>query len=95
LNIIEVGLDEFAVVMMPPMPFASTDVDIKRNGTALLPACPYDSVIMRGNINAKMKLRDKMIIVDSGMCAYNRNIESGVTFAIVTAILSSMRRAIL
>ncbi len=93
LNIIEVGLDEFAAVMMPPIPFASTEVDINRNGTALLPACPYDSVTMREKNNAKVKLRDRMIIVVSGMCTYNRNKESGETSAIVTSILSSMRWA--
>ena len=39
LNSIEEGLDPFATVDIPPIPFASTDVGMVRNGTAELPGC--------------------------------------------------------
>jgi len=60
LNIIDDGLEEFATVMIPPIPFASTDVEIRRNGTAVLPACPNNS-------DEKMKMgRSNFFIVSSG-----------------------------
>jgi len=59
LNIIDDGLEEFATVIIPPIPLASTDVEMRRKGTAEPPDCPNKS-------DEKMKTgRSNFFIVSS------------------------------